>query len=79
MSSPTVVLEHLVDQRVSLRLKDARELAGRLLGLDDHMNLVVDDVQETRADGSRRLGRVLVRGSSVVSLTAAAGLPPKRT
>jgi small nuclear ribonucleoprotein len=78
MSSPTVVLERLVDQRVSLRLKDARELAGLLLGLDDHMNLVLDDVEETNAEGSRRLGRVLVRGSSVISLTATAGLPTKR-
>jgi small nuclear ribonucleoprotein len=78
MSTPTGLLERVVDQRVSLRLKDSRELNGRLLGLDDHMNLVLDEVEETSADGSRRLGRVLVRGSNVISLTAAAGLPPKR-
>jgi small nuclear ribonucleoprotein len=78
MSTPTGLLERIVDQRVSLRLKDARELAGRLLGLDDHMNLVLDDVEETSAEGSRRLGRVIVRGSTVISLTASSGLPPKR-
>ncbi|MFZ0830506.1 MAG: LSM domain-containing protein [Thermoplasmata archaeon] len=78
MSTPSGLLERVVDQRVSLRLKDARELAGRLLGLDEHMNLVLDDVEETTADGSRRLGRVLVRGSNVITLTASGGLPPKR-
>lgn len=78
MSSPTVVLERLVEERVSLRLKDGREFAGRLLGLDDHMNLVLDDVEESRTEGSRRLGRVLVRGSNVITLTAASGHPPKR-
>lgn len=78
MSTPTGLLERVVDQRVSLRLKDARELAGRLLGLDEHMNLVLDEVEETSATGSRRLGRVVVRGSNVISLTASAGLPPKR-
>lgn len=78
MSTPTGWLERTLDQKVSLRLKDARELSGRLLGLDDHMNLVLDDVEETSAGGSRRLGRVLVRGSNVISLTASAGLPPKR-
>jgi small nuclear ribonucleoprotein len=78
MSTPTSVLERIVDQRVSLRLKDSRELAGRLLGLDDHMNLVLDEVEETTSEGSRRLGRVLVRGSNVISLTSSAGLPPKR-
>lgn len=78
MSTPTGLLERVVDQRVSLRLKDSRELAGRLLGLDEHMNLVLDEVEETSAEGSRRLGRVVVRGSNVISLTASAGLPPKR-
>lgn len=79
MATPTAVLERMVDQPVSLRLKDSRELSGRLLGLDDHMNLVLDEVEETSATGTRRLGRVLVRGSNVISLTASSGLPPKRT
>lgn len=78
MSTPANLLERVVDQRVRLRLKDSRELAGRLLGLDDHMNLVLDEVEETTSDGSRRLGRVLVRGSNVITLNASAGLPPKR-
>jgi len=78
MSTPTGLLERVVDQRVTLRLKDARELAGRLLGLDDHMNLVLDEVEETTAEGSRRLGRVVVRGSNVISLNASGGLGPKR-
>ncbi len=79
MATPTTILERMVDQPVSLRLKDSRELSGRLLGLDDHMNLVLDEVEETSATGTRRLGRVLVRGSNVISLTASSGLPPKRT
>ena len=79
MATPTAALERMVDQRVSLRLKDLRELSGRLIGLDDHMNLVLDEVEETSAAGARRLGRVLVRGSNVISLTASGGIPPKRT
>jgi len=78
MSTPTGMLEKMVDQRVSLRLKDSRELAGRLLGLDDHMNLVLDDVEEVAKEGTRRLGRVLVRGSNVISLTSGTSAPPKR-
>ncbi len=79
MATPTALLERLVDQRVQLRLKDSREMSGRLLGLDDHMNLVLDDVEETSTAGARRLGRVLVRGSNVISLTAPNGPSPKRT
>ena len=77
MSAPPVaLLERVHNQRVELRLKDGRRLAGRLLGYDDHMNLVLDGAEETAADVARHLGRVVVRGSNVVYLnipTGAAG------
>jgi small nuclear ribonucleoprotein (snRNP)-like protein len=71
--SPLTVVERLVDQRVALLLKDGREIEGKLLGLDDHLNLVLDDGTEKAADASRHLGRLVVRGSSVVTLYAASG------
>jgi small nuclear ribonucleoprotein (snRNP)-like protein len=74
---PLAVVERLVEQRVMLRLKDAREIEGKLLGLDDHMNVVLDDATETTAEVSRHLGRVVVRGSNVVALFAPAGSRPK--
>jgi small nuclear ribonucleoprotein len=64
------MLERLVQQRVTLRLKDGRELTGRLMGADEHLNVVLDDVQETTAEIERRLGRVVLRGSNIVSLNA---------
>jgi small nuclear ribonucleoprotein len=71
--NPIAVLERLVDQRVVLRLKDGRELEGKLLGLDEHINLALDDGTEKAAEVSRHLGRVVVRGSNVVSLYAPGG------
>jgi len=68
--SPLTVLERLVDQRIVLRLKDGRQLEGKLLGTDEHLNLVLDDTRETAADVSRHLGRVVVRGSNVLTLDA---------
>lgn len=67
---PVQLLERLVDAQVTLLLKDTRQLSGRLLGIDEHMNLVLDDASETTAEVSRRLGRVVLRGSNVVSLHA---------
>lgn len=66
------LLERFVDQRVTLVLKDARELTGRLVGIDDHMNVVLDDAQETTPEVSRHLGRVVLRGSNVVTLNGPA-------
>jgi small nuclear ribonucleoprotein (snRNP)-like protein len=74
---PLAVVERLVDQRVSLRLKDGREVEGKLLGLDDHLNVVLDDANETSAEVSRHLGRVVVRGSNVVALFAPSGVRPR--
>jgi len=74
---PLALVDRLVDQRVSLRLKDAREIEGKLLGVDEHMNIVLDDANETTAEVSRHLGRLIVRGSNVVALFAPAGARPR--
>jgi U6 snRNA-associated Sm-like protein LSm5 len=74
---PLVVVERLVEQRVVLRLKDDREIEGKLLGADDHLNVVLDDATERSADVSRHLGRVVVRGSNIVALFAPAGARPR--
>lgn len=67
---PVLLLERLLGNRVTLLLKDTRQLAGKLAGLDEHMNLVLDDATETTAEVSRRLGRIVLRGSNVVTLHA---------
>lgn len=69
--TPTQLLERLVREPVLVELKDDRTVAGRLLGADEHMNLVLEDAQERTGESSRRLGRVVVRGSNVVSLSTA--------
>ncbi|MCI4334432.1 MAG: LSM domain-containing protein [Thermoplasmata archaeon] len=78
MPTPTELLDRLLQQRVELHLKDQRVVSGRLLGSDLHMNLVLDDAEERTAELTRRLGRVVVRGSTVVSLDAPTGTPKPR-
>ncbi|HTT17178.1 MAG TPA: LSM domain-containing protein [Thermoplasmata archaeon] len=75
VDAPLAVVERLVGQPVTLRLKDGRELDGKLLGTDDHLNLVLDDANERGADVARHLGRLVVRGSNIVSLNAANAAP----
>lgn len=75
--NPTHLVERLVSQRVTLLLKDARQLSGKLLGVDEHMNLVLDEADETTAEVSRHLGRVVLRGSNVVTLHSPQGVSAK--
>ncbi|HXW66271.1 MAG TPA: LSM domain-containing protein [Thermoplasmata archaeon] len=77
VDGPVPLLERVLQQRVTLVLKDARELSGKLLGLDEHMNLVLDDTEESTAEVTRHLGRVVLRGSNVVTLHAPQGAAAK--
>jgi small nuclear ribonucleoprotein len=72
-TAPTSVLERIVQQRVVILLKDGRKLSGRLLGMDEHLNMVLDETEETGPNPSRRLGRVVLRGSNVITLQADGG------
>ena len=77
VDAPPHLLDRVMQQRVTLLLKDARELSGRLLAADEHMNLVLDDAEERTPEVTRHLGRVLLRGSNVVTLHAAQGVSAK--
>ena len=67
---PVQLLERLQQQSVTVRLKDRRQLAGKLIGCDEHMNIVLDEALETTPEMTRRLGRVVLRGSNLLSLHA---------
>ncbi len=69
MSMPLSALEKSVNQRITLLLKDKRVLEGKLTGYDEHMNLVLEDCEETVDDTRRRLGKVVLRGSNLVSIS----------
>lgn len=76
---PTHLLERMLQQRVTLLLKDSRRLTGKLLGVDEHLNVVLDDTDEATAEQTRHLGRVVLRGSNVVTLHAPQGAAGKST
>lgn len=76
-ASPSQLIERLVQQRVAVHLKDGRQIAGRLSGCDEHLNLVLEEAHETSTEARRRLGRVVLRGSNIISLTADGGAPAR--
>ncbi|NIS19993.1 MAG: RNA-binding protein [Thermoplasmata archaeon] len=67
---PISALDKAMNRKVQLLLKDRRVLAGNLRGYDEHMNLVLDDTEETDTEGNRRkIGTIVLRGSNVVSIS----------
>jgi len=55
---PLDVLESSVGQEVTVQLKDGDVHAGTLAGYDQHMNLVVEDGEDT----------TIIRGDNVVTI-----------
>ena len=70
MPMPLSALDKALNRKVQLLLKDRRVLEGNLRGYDEHMNLVLDDTEETDTEGNRRkIGTIVLRGSNVVSIS----------
>ncbi|MFH1101501.1 MAG: LSM domain-containing protein [Methanobacteriota archaeon] len=69
MALPLDVLEKTMNQKILLLLKDGRSIQGKLIGYDEYMNLVLDDVEESKDDTKRRIGKIILRGNNVVSIS----------
>ncbi|MEF8847890.1 MAG: LSM domain-containing protein [Candidatus Thermoplasmatota archaeon] len=69
MALPLDVLEKSLNQKLSLLLKDGRQIEGKLTGYDQYMNMVLSDVDEKRDESKRKLGTIILRGNNVVSIS----------
>ena len=70
----THILEESLDKIVLVRLKGGRSLRGKLKGFDQHLNLVLEDAEDTTdSENVKKLGSIIVRGDNVVIIS-----PPPR-
>ena len=68
------ILERMIGERIHVELKDdGVSVEGRLVDFDGKMNLVLEAADEIHNGRQRiRYGRVIIRGSSIVSVRSAA-------
>jgi len=70
----TKILEESLGKIVLVRLKGGKSLRGKLKGFDQHLNLVLEETEDTTdAEKTRKLGAIIVRGDNVVIIS-----PPPR-
>lgn len=69
MVLPINVLEKSLNTQITLLLKDSRLLEGKLVGFDDYMNMVLEDVEENKDGNIKRLGTVILRGNNVITIS----------
>jgi small nuclear ribonucleoprotein len=70
----TKILEDSLGKIVLVRLRGGKKIRGKLKGFDQHLNLVLDETEDTSdIENVKKLGAIIVRGDNVVIIS-----PPPR-
>ena len=71
-SRPLDTLNHARGKQVIVELKNNKQLIGKLVSFDIHVNTVLNDAEE-RVDGEtkRKLGTIFIRGDTIVFISTA--------
>lgn len=69
MILPMKTLEDSLSKKVSILIKDNRVYEGTLAGFDEFMNMVLETAEEIGENSTRRLGKIILRGSNIVRIT----------
>ena len=63
------ILESNLGKMVLIKTREGVLLRGKLKTFDQHLNIVLEDAEEARENGPRKLGTVIVRGDNVILIS----------
>ena len=66
MERPIDVLNNAKGKRVLIKLKRGIEISGILHAMDLHLNMWLEEAEETTDDEKVKLGTILVRGDNII-------------
>lgn len=67
---PIKKVNSLVDSVISVEIKDeGRKFEGRLIAVDEYLNLHLEDATEITDSSRRNLGTVVIRGNNILSIS----------
>ncbi len=59
-----------VGKMVYIKLRSGAEIRGKLEGFDSHLNLILSDSDEIFEDKTKKLGKIIIRGDTVVIVSS---------
>ncbi|KAI0978536.1 hypothetical protein GJ496_008535 [Pomphorhynchus laevis] len=76
---PLELVDKCIGSRIHVIMRNDKELVGTLLGFDDYVNMVLEDVTEyeTTHDGRciNRLDQILLNGNNITMLVPGGDVP----
>lgn len=64
------VLDESIGKVVLIKIKGNKTIRGNLRGFDQHMNLLLDQAEETQSDNQpTNLGSIVVRGDNIIMIS----------
>ncbi len=73
MERPIDVLNNAKGKRVLIRLKNGMEISGLLQAMDLHLNMWIENSDQTMNEKTTKLGTVLVRGDNILYVSPEKG------
>ncbi len=73
MERPIDVLNNAKGKRVLIKLKRGTEIAGILQAMDLHLNMWLEDAEQTTDESKTKLGTILVRGDNILYVSPEKG------
>ncbi|TRZ55050.1 small nuclear ribonucleoprotein [archaeon] len=68
-SRPIDVLEKARGKKVIVRLKNGSDITGMLQAFDLHLNIWLENTEETKNGNVTKLGSAIVRGDTIVLIS----------
>ena len=69
-SRPLDALNKARNKRVIVELKNQKQLVGKLISFDIHINVVLEDAEEMEnGEIKRKLGSVFLRGDTIILIS----------
>lgn len=65
-NKPLNVLAKFVNTNVTIKLKNNIEYNGKMINIDQYMNIMLDNAEEKDGNTKARYGRIIIRGNNMI-------------